>query len=71
VFEDGMNIPVEETGKLASIYNDEGHSDIINGELMEEQSSICLVPIEFTMSIDANYKQYFDEIEKRLKLNLL
>lgn len=71
VFEDGMNIPIEETGKLASVYNDEGHSDIVNGELMEEQSSICLTPIEFTMSIDANYKLYFDEIEKRLKQNIL
>lgn len=71
VFEDGMNIPTKETGKLASIYNDEPHSDIVNGELMEEMSSICLTPIEFTMSIDANYKKYFDEIEKRLKRGIL
>lgn len=70
-FSDGMNIPIEETGKLASIYNDEPHSDIINGELMEEQSSICLVPIEFTMSIDKEYMNYINEAERRLKHNLL
>lgn len=70
-FSDGMNIPIKETGKLASIYNDEQHSDIINGELMEEQSSICLVPIEFTMSIDKEYMNYINEAERRLKQNLL
>lgn len=68
VFVDGMNIPIIETGKLASVYNDNPHSDIINGELMEEKSSICLTPIEFTMSIDANYRLYINEIQKRLEL---
>lgn len=66
-----MEIPVKETGKLASVYNDEAHSDIINGELMEEQSSICLVPIEFTMKIDKNYLPYIEEAERRLKQGIL
>lgn len=66
-FTDGMSIPVKETGKLASIYNDEYHSDIINGELMEEESSICLTPIEFNMKIESDYMKYINEAEKRMK----
>lgn len=65
-FTDGMNIPIKETGKLASIYNDEPHQDVVNGELMEEKSSICLVPIEFTMSIDKDYMKYIEEAERRI-----
>lgn len=71
VFVHGMNIPVEETGKLASIYNDDCHSDIINGELMEEQSSICLTPVEFTMTLDANYRNIISELEKRIRTKML
>lgn len=70
-FVDGMNIPVEETGKLASIYNDEYHSDVVNGQIMEEQSSVCLVPIEFTMSIDKEYELYIEEAERRLERGIL
>ena len=70
VFKDGMNIPVQETGKLASIYNDEPHQDIVNGEIMKELSSVCLTPIEFTMSIDANYQLYIDEIERRIRFEI-
>ena len=70
-FTDGMNIPIKETGKLASVYNDEPHADMVNGELMEEDSSICLVPIEFTMSIDKDYLKYILEAEKRMKVGIL
>ena len=70
-FTDGMNIPIKETGKLASVYNDEPHADMVNGELMEEESSICLVPIEFTMSIDKDYLKYVLEAEKRMKEGII
>lgn len=70
-FNDGMRIPVHDTNKLASIYNDELHSDIVNGELMEEQSSVCLLPIEFTLSIKDDYMIYIDEAEKRMKQGII
>lgn len=70
-FVHGMNIPIKETGKLASIYNDEEHADYVNGELMEELSSICLVPIEFTMSIDKDYLMYIEEAEKQIKQGII
>jgi hypothetical protein len=70
-FANGMNIPIKETGKLASIYNDEPHHDMVNGEVMEELSSICLVPIEFTMSIDKDYLKYIEEAERRMKVGII
>lgn len=70
VFNDNMNIPIQEAGKLASVYNDEPHTDVVNGEVMEELSSVCLVPIEFTLTVK-DYLQYILEAEKRLKEGLI
>jgi hypothetical protein len=38
---------------------------------MEEQSSVCLVPIEFTLSIKDDYMVYIDEAEKRMKQGII
>lgn len=70
-FENTMNIPDDISNKLASIYNDEEHTDIVNGEEMTELSSVALVPIEFTMKIDPKYQLYIEEAKKRKEFNIL
>ena len=63
-----MNIPPEFTKKLCAIYNDEPHSDYVNGELMHEESSVALAPVDFTLNIDDEYiEQIAEEIERKLK----
>lgn len=68
LFEDNMNIPSDYTKKLCAIYNDEPHDDIINGELMHEEASVALAPVDFTLNIDDDYiEKIANEIEKRLE----
>lgn len=68
LFEDEMNIPSEFTKKLRAVYIDEPHSDIVNGELMEELSSVALAPVDFTLNIDDDYIEAIaDEVERRLE----
>jgi hypothetical protein len=68
LFEDNMNIPSDYTKKLCAIYNDEPHDDIINGEMMHEESSVALAPVDFTLNIDDDYiEKIANEIEKRLE----
>lgn len=68
LFEDEMNIPSEFTRKLRAVYIDEPHSDIVNGELMEELSSVALAPVDFTLNIDDDYIEAIaDEVERRLE----
>ena len=72
LFEDNMNIPPEYTKKLCAIYNDEPHEDYINGELMREESSVALAPVDFTLNIDDDYiERIADEIERRLKRSVV
>lgn len=71
LFTNKMCIPAGKSGKLAAIYNDEEHTDVINGQNMSEASSVCLKPIDFTLSIDKDYMQYINEAERRLKRQLL
>lgn len=68
LFEDNMNIPPEYTKKLCAIYNDEPHEDIINGELMHEESSVALAPVDFTLNIDDEYiERIAQEIESKIR----
>ena len=68
LFEDEMNIPSEFTKKLRAVYIDDPHSDIVNGELMEELSSVALAPVDFTLNIDDDYIEAIaDEVERRLE----
>ena len=63
-----MNIPSEFTKKLRAVYVDEPHSDIVNGEVMEELSSVALAPADFTLKIDDDYIEAIAaEIENRLE----
>lgn len=72
LFEDQMQIPSEYTRKLCAIYNDEPHDDIINGELMHEESSVALAPVDFTLNIDDDYiEAIFNETQKRIKRGYL
>ena len=72
LFEDQMQIPSEYTRKLCAIYNDEPHDDIINGELMHEESSVALAPVDFTLKFDDEYiEAIFNETQKRLKRGYL
>lgn len=63
-FADEMLMNVEVSMKNASCYNDEPTSDIINGVVMTEQSSLCIYPIEFTMKLSQIFKNLIDNIKK-------
>lgn len=48
--------------KTTAVYNDIGHSDYINGELMVSQSSIAIIDIDFTIKVDKDYKKYIKQV---------
>ena len=55
-----MTIPANETGKLRAKYIDEPTKEVVtdsfgNSEVMKEMSSVCLLPVEFTMSFDKDW----------------
>ena len=58
VFNDKMLIPELFTQKLTTHYEDHPHSDIINGELMQELSSVSLMPSDFKLHFDKTYLSY-------------
>lgn len=69
LFNDGMTIAETETFKLMPKYNDEPHSEWItdefgNTELMNEDSSVTLVNVDFTMNLNATYVQMMNEYRK-------
>lgn len=61
----GMNIEADISDKLGHAYIDEPTSDIIDGEEMHEESSICLFDMPFKMKIDAVYHQLMLESMRR------
>ena len=72
IFNDKLNIPPEYAKKLCSHYNDEPHEDIVNGELMREQSSVALTPIDFTLKINGDYIEMIaDEAQKRMERGVI
>ena len=59
-FDKDMTIPANETGKLRAKYIDEPTKEVVtdsfgNSEVMQEMSSVCLLPVEFTMSFDKDW----------------
>lgn len=59
-FDKDMTIPANETGKLRAKYIDEPTEEVVtdsfgNSEVMREMSSVCLLPVEFTMSLDKDW----------------
>ena len=66
---DGMEIAAENSGKLTTCYNDTYTCAWVAGEFMEEQSSVALYEIPFTMFTDKEYYNLlFDPAMMRSKL---
>ena len=63
-FNSGMMLDIGFSNKLTTKYNDEYHSALVDGELMEEFSSVALYDIPFTMSLDKYYLSLILELEK-------
>lgn len=62
-FQDGMKIAAEEALKNAHDYIDEPTDEAITDpygytEIMHEESSILIHPIEFTLKLDPEYAEY-------------
>jgi hypothetical protein len=52
VFTNGMMMAVDISGKKTTSYNDEYHTDIVDGISMYEKSSVGIYDIPFTMTLD-------------------
>lgn len=48
--------------KTGATYNDNEHSDIINGELMISKSSVAINNIDFTIKVSKEYKDYIEQV---------
>ena len=57
LFDDGLIIP---DCKLGSIYYDEPTQTYINGELMREETSVCLTPVSFSLSLSEDFAVLID-----------
>lgn len=68
VFRNGMELPAYMSGKLTTKYNDEKHCDIVDGEYMEELSSVALYNIPFKMKIELEYLELINSIKHKKKL---
>ena len=71
-FKDGVFLSELVSEKTTSRYQDEYHEEIIvddygNSELMHEYSSISVVDIPFSMSLERNYKQLIQYLKRGTK----
>nr|DAX14742.1 MAG TPA: DNA polymerase B [Caudoviricetes sp.] len=48
--------------KTGVTYNDNEHSDIINGELMVSKSSVAINNIDFTIKVSNEYNEYINQV---------
>ena len=48
--------------KTGATYNDNEHSDIINGELMVSKSSVAINNIDFTIKVSKEYNDYIKQV---------
>ena len=48
--------------KTGATYNDNEHSDIINGELMISKSSVAINNIDFTIKVSKEYNDYINQV---------
>lgn len=62
VFNNNMFMDIDVATKNASCYNDEPHSDIIDGVRMSELSSIGIFPIPFTLKLKDLYLMQIESI---------
>lgn len=65
VFKPDMLLMSVYTQKLTTHYEDKPHSDIVNGELMQELSSVSLMPSDFKLHITREYLNLI--MKERLK----
>lgn len=65
MFDDGLLMSIDIAMKNASCYNDEPTEAIIDGERMQELSSICIFPIPFSLKLDKIYKLMLENIERK------
>jgi len=57
-FKNGLYIPPDKSKKLCHYYKDEPHSEMVDGELMTELSSVCLLDTDFTIGISPKYLKF-------------
>ena len=48
--------------KTEATYNDNEHSDIINGKLMVSKSSVAINNIDFTIKVSKEYNDYIKQV---------
>lgn len=71
LFKNGMYIPPEYTGKLRACYGgDLPCDDIIDGENMREESSVALVPVEFTLTVNPEWLSLLIQLQEKTKRRL-
>ena len=56
--------------KKGATYNDDEHSDIINGELMTSKSSVAINNIDFTIKVSSEYKDYINQVIEMYERNI-
>ena len=56
--------------KTGATYNDNEHSDIINGELMISKSSVAINNIDFTIKVSSEYKDYINQVIEMYERNI-
>ena len=56
--------------KTGATYNDNEHSDIINGELMISKSSVAINNIDFTIKVSNEYKDYINQVINMYERNI-
>jgi hypothetical protein len=52
------------TQKLTTHYEDKPHSNIVNGELMQELSSVSLMPSDFAIHMSKEYLLLLATVKK-------
>ena len=56
--------------KTGATYNDNEHSDIINGKLMVSKSSVAINNIDFTIKVSSEYKDYINQVIDMYERNI-
>lgn len=67
VFDNDMLLDIGVSLKNTAIYNDEPSSDVIDGQLMTELSSVAIVPIAFKLKVKELYILLIDNYRKEIE----
>lgn len=71
IFTNEMCIPKDFTKKLIPSYNDEYHSDNVDGELMEEYSSVTLCESDFNLKMNDDYIMLIEYLKNKVEKGIL